>query len=240
MRRKHAPGKSRAIRPARLELDARTCRTRRIQRARGRLRLAVHVAPGYFPGMDEPDNDDVTLLLQRWREGDAEALDRLLPQVYADLRRIAAGLLRAHPEHATLQTTALVNDVLLRLLGKPPSAFNDTAHLLNASARMMRHALVDRARRAATDKHGGGWSRADFEAALEMPVADGADVQSLDRALDELAEVDERMAKGVELRWFVGLEVAEIAAALGITERTAYRDWCTAREWLRTRLDAIA
>lgn len=188
--------------------------------------------------MDETANDGVTQLLHRWKEGDPGALDRLLPQVYADLRRIAAGLLRAHPGHATLQTTALVNDVLLRLLGKPPSAFTDTAHLLNASARMMRHALVDRARRAASDKHGGGWSRADFEAALEMPVADGVDVQTLDRALDELAEVDERMAKGVELRYFVGLEVGEIAAVLGITERTAHRDWCTAREWLRTRLDA--
>lgn len=190
--------------------------------------------------MTAQDDDRVTQLLHRWREGDAGALDRLLPQVYADLRRLAASLLRTHPGHGTLQTTALVNDVLLHLLGKPPSAFNDTAHLLNAAARMMRQALVDRARRAATDKHGGGWSRADFEAALEVPVADGADVQSLDRALDELAEVDERMAKGVELRWFVGLEVAEIAAVLGITERTAYRDWCTAREWLRTRLDAIA
>ena len=189
-----------------------------------------------------PDHDDarVTALLQRWSEGDADALDRLLPHVYADLRRLAASLLRTHPGHATLQTTALVNDVLLRLLGKPPTAFNDTAHLLNAAARMMRQARGDRARRAASDKHGGGWNRADFDAALDVPIADGVDVQSLDRALDELAEVDERMAKGVELRWFVGLEVAEIAAVLGITERTAYRDWCTAREWLRTRLDAIS
>ncbi len=189
-----------------------------------------------------PTDDDarVTELLQRWSDGDADALERLLPQVYADLRRLAASLLRTHPGHATLQTTALVNDVLLRLLGKPPSAFNDTAHLLNAAARMMRQALVDRARRAATDKHGGSWSRADFDAALDVAMPDSIDVQSLDRALDDLAQVDERMAKGVELRYFVGLEVAEIAAVLGITERTAYRDWCTAREWLRTRLDATA
>lgn len=189
-----------------------------------------------------PIRDDarVTELLQHWSDGDASALDRLLPQVYTDLRRLAASLLRTHPGHATLQTTALVNDVLLRLLGKPPSAFNDTAHLLNAAARMMRQALVDRARRAATDKHGGSWSRADFDAALDVAMPDSIDLQSLDRALDDLAEVDERMAKGVELRYFVGLEVAEIAAVLGITERTAYRDWCTAREWLRTRLDATA
>jgi len=184
--------------------------------------------------------DNVTLWLQRWHEGDETAFDQLLPQVYADLRRLAAGLLRTYPGHATLQTTALVNDVLLRLLGKPPAAFNDTAHLLNAAARMMRQVLVDRARRQATDKHGGTWSRIDFDAALDVAAPDSFDVQALDHALDELAEVDERIAKGVELRWFVGLEVAEIAAVLGITERTAYRDWCTAREWLRMRLDAPA
>lgn len=184
--------------------------------------------------------DNVTLWLQRWHEGDEAALDHVLPQVYADLRRLAAGLLRTHPGHATLQTTALVNDVLLRLLGKPPAAFNDTAHLLAAAARMMRQVLVDRARRGATDKHGGAWSRIDFDAALDVAAPDAVDVQALDRALDELAEVDERIAKGVELRYFVGLEVAEIARVLGVTERTAYRDWCTAREWLRTRLDAPA
>lgn len=181
-------------------------------------------------------NDSVTSYLQQWRAGDARALDRLLPFVYADLRRIAAGVLRATPGHATLQTTALVHDVLLRLLGRAPMEFQDTTHLLNASARMMRQVLVDRARMAATDKRGGRWLRDDFTAALDLPIPEGTDLDALDDALGELERAHERMARVVELRYFVGLEVAEVAAALGIAERTARRDWIAAREWLRERL----
>lgn len=185
-------------------------------------------------------NDNVTQWLQRWRDGDAQALERLLPLVYADLRRIAAGLLKSTPGHATLQTTALVHDVLLRLLGREPAQFENTAHLLNASARMMRQVLVDRARKALSEKRGGGWLRDDFEAALELPIPDRTDLAALDRALDELESAHERMARVVELRYFVGLEVEEIAATLGINERTARRDWVAAREWLRDRLEQPA
>jgi RNA polymerase sigma factor (TIGR02999 family) len=190
--------------------------------------------------MDERAADCVTLWLQRWRAGDAEALERLLPFVYADLRRIARGMLRSAPGHPTLQTTALVHDVLLRLLDRAPGDFQDTSHLLNASARMMRQVLVDRARRNASAKRGGGWLRDEFEAALELPIPDRTDLAELDQALDELESVHERMARVVELRYFVGLEVEEIANALGINERTARRDWVAAREWLRDRLDLPA
>lgn len=190
--------------------------------------------------MTEPANDSVTRLLQRWSEGEPAALDRLLPLVYADLRRIAAGLLRSTPGHATLQTTALVHEVLLRLLGRERVQFESGAHLLNASARMMRQVLVDRARKASTEKRGGRWQRNDFTDALELPIPDGTDLAALDRALNELESMHERMAKVVELRYFVGLEVAEIATALDINERTARRDWVAAREWLRDRLQAQA
>lgn len=190
--------------------------------------------------MTETGGDQVTQWLQRWRDGDAQALERLLPLVYADLRRIAAGLLKSTPGHATLQTTALVHDVLLRLLGREPAQFDDTAHLLNASARMMRQVLVDRARKAHSDKRGGGWLRDDFEAALELPIPDRTDLAALDAALDELESVHDRMARVVELRYFVGLDVAEIAATLGVNERTARRDWVAAREWLRDRLERPA
>ncbi|MEO7065167.1 MAG: ECF-type sigma factor, partial [Dokdonella sp.] len=95
--------------------------------------------------MAETASDSVTQWLQRWSEGDSAALDRLLPLVYSDLRRMASRELRGSSGHATLQTTALVHDVVLRLLGRPPSAFESTAHLLNASARMMRQVLIDRA-----------------------------------------------------------------------------------------------
>jgi RNA polymerase sigma factor (TIGR02999 family) len=185
------------------------------------------------------DSDDsVTRLLDRWRDGDRAALDRLLPLVYADLRRIAAGMLRAHAGHATLQTTALVHDVLLRLLDRPAADFQDTAHLLNAAARMMRQILVDRARAAMAVKRGGGWLRDDFTAALELPIPEGTDLDELDQALDELESFDPRMASVVELRYFVGLGMSEVAGVLGVTERTVQRDWAGARAWLKDRLDA--
>lgn len=178
----------------------------------------------------------ITQLLHRWRDGDAAAIDRLLPLVYADLRRIAARQLSAHDGHSTLQTTALVNDVLLSLLDRPASAFENTSHLLNAAAQMMRQHLVNRARDAAAIKRGGGWLRDDLDDALELPIPDDTDLIELDQALNELGEFDSRMAGVVELRYFVGLGMAEIAATLGVTERTAYRDWVSAQAWLRERL----
>lgn len=183
---------------------------------------------------------NVTHLLHQWGDGNPQALERLLPLVYTDLRRMAANLLRATPGHATLQTTALVHDVLLRLLGRAPTEFENTAHLLNASARMMRQVLVDRARRASSEKRGGMWMRDDFAEALELPIPEGTDLAALDRALDDLESAHPRMANVVELRYFVGLEVTEVAVTLGINERTARRDWVAAREWLRDRLEQSA
>lgn len=176
-------------------------------------------------------------MLQRWSEGESGALDRLLPLVYADLRRMAANLLRAHSGHSTLQTTALVHDVLLRLLNRPSADFESTAHLFNASARMMRQILVDRSRATHAEKRGGGWQRDDFTAALELPIPEGTDIDALNAALTDLEAFDERMAKVVELRYFVGLTTIEIAGLLGVAERTAHRDWVAARAWLRDRLE---
>jgi RNA polymerase sigma factor (TIGR02999 family) len=187
--------------------------------------------------MADTSTDRISRWLQDWRQGDAQALERLLPLVYADLRRIARGTLRSTPGHPTLQTTALVHDVLLRLLGRDAADFEDPAHLFNASARMMRQLLVDRARKAHSAKRGGGWLRDEFEAALELPIPDRTDLAMLDHVLDELESAHPRMSQVVELRYFVGLEVEEIASALGINERTARRDWIAAREWLRERLD---
>lgn len=186
--------------------------------------------------MGNATGDSVTLWLERWRDGDPVALDRLLPLVYADLRRVAASVLRTTPGHVTLQTTALVHEMLLRLLGRAPAEFQSGGHLLNAAARMMRQVLVDRARMATAGKRGGEWRRTDFAEAVELQIPDGADLIALDRALAELEAMDERMAKVVELRYFIGLEVPEVAAALGVAERTAQRDWIAAHEWLRQRL----
>ena len=185
--------------------------------------------------MDTPD--DITQLVQRWSAGDTAALDALVPQVYADLRAIARRELHGHRGHQTLQPTALVNDVLLKLIDRDaPQALHSRAHLYNTAARMMRQLLVDRARSAAADRHGGGWLRDDFTRALELPIPEQTRLPELDAALDELAKLEPRMAQVVELRYFIGLSVAEVAAMLELEERTVYRDWAAARAWLKDRL----
>lgn len=178
----------------------------------------------------------MTALLARLRAGERSALDGLLPLVYADLRRIASSQLRRHEGHATLQTTALVHDVLIRMLDRPTADFESTAHLLNSAARIMRQLLVNRARDAGAQKRGGGWLRDALVESLELPIPDQTDLIELDQALNELEAFDARMAKVLELRLFVGLGMAEIAASLDIVERTAHRDWVTALAWLKSRL----
>ena len=188
--------------------------------------------------MPASHTDPTTLLLRRWREGDHDALDLLLPRVYADLREIAARQLSRHEGHETIQPTALLHDVLLRLLDREPASFESTAHLLNAAARMMRQHLVDRARAAMAEKRGGGWLRDELAQQMELPIPEDSDLVDLDRALTELARFDARMAQIVELRYFVGLNVGEISAALGTSDRTVQRDWLLAQAWLRDRMGA--
>ena len=181
--------------------------------------------------------DDITRLVQRWSAGEPGALERLLPHVYAELRRLARIQLGRRNGHDTLQPTALVNDVLLKLIDRErPQALESGAHLYNTAARMMRQMLVDRARSAAADRHGGGWLRDDFTRALELPIPEQTRLPELDEALTELARLEPRMAQVVELRYFIGLGVAEVAAMLGLEERTVYRDWAAARAWLKDRL----
>ena len=189
--------------------------------------------------MQETGNTgEATVLVQRWSAGDGKALEQLLPLVYADLRAMARRELHGHRGHETLQPTALVNDVFVRLLGSEQAQLQSRAHLFNAAARIMRQLLVDRARKAASEKHGGLWRRDDFTQALNLPIPDETHLPELDAALSELAKIDERMAKVVELRYFVGLSVAEVAQLLEVEERTIYRDWAAARAWLRDRLSA--
>ena len=181
--------------------------------------------------------DDITQLVQRWSAGDGEALERLLPMVYAELRRLARIQLGRQQGHETLQATALVNDVLLKLIDRDaPQRLESRAHLYNTAARMMRQLLVDRARSASADKHGGGWLRDDFTHALDLPIPEQTRLPELDAALSELAVLEPRMAQVVELRYFIGLSVAEVAAMLELEERTVYRDWAAARAWLKDRL----
>lgn len=185
-----------------------------------------------------PSDDDVTHWLRRWHEGDAVALEHLLPQVYDELRRMAARELRGHRNHDTLQPTALVNEVFARLLGAGSVDLVSRKHLFTTASKLMRQTLVDRARAQSREKRGGGeLQRVELLETLALPIEPRTDLLALDSALGALAELDPRMAQVVELRYFTGLEVSEVATLLDVDERTVYRDWAMARAWLRQRLD---
>ncbi|MGQ0798655.1 MAG: ECF-type sigma factor [Pseudomarimonas sp.] len=180
---------------------------------------------------------DITQLLRRWHAGDSAALDGLLPQVYRELRQLAAHALRGHLHHETLQPTALVNEVFARLLGAGQVDICNRKHLFTTAAKLMRQTLIDRARAQLREKRGAGqWQRVDYIEALALPIEANTELPALDEALTALAALDARMAQIVELRYFVGLEVAEVAHLLEVDERTVYRDWAMARAWLRHRM----
>ncbi len=184
----------------------------------------------------DPVNSDITGLLQTWAAGDAKSFEALLPQVYDELRRLAAYELRGHRGHDTLQPTALLHDVFVRLLGASALDISNRKHLFTMAAKLMRQVLIDRARARQRDKRGGGWQRVELIDALDLPLDEDVDLLDLDQALAALERLDARMATMVELRYFVGLEVSEVASLMEIDERTVYRDWAFARAWLRQRL----
>lgn len=177
-------------------------------------------------------SSEVTQLIRQWQAGEADALDRLLPLVYADLRAMAARLLARENRQATLQPTALLHDVFVRLLGGGHVDIESSAHLFNTAGRMMRHILVDRAREAGAEKRGGDWQRVDLVDALQLPIPERTHLGLLDEAIDELEQIDARLARIVELRYFVGLSVEAIARIMEVDKRTIYRDWAFARAWL--------
>lgn len=181
--------------------------------------------------------DDPSQLVERWQAGDARALDVLLPLVYADLRTMAALKLSQHEVQVTLQPTALVHDVFIRLLSAKQIAINDGEHLLRLAGRTMRNILVDRLRERHSEKHGGEWRRVDLIDALELPIPEQTNIGLLDAAVTDLHQVDERLAQIVELRYFVGLSVPAVAAVLEIDKRTVYRDWAIAKAWLRKNME---
>lgn len=179
---------------------------------------------------------DVTVLIHRWQSGDPEALDSLIPLVYADLRLMAARLLDREYRQETLQPTALVHDLFVRMLDGHPGAIHDTPHLFNLAGRMMRHMLVDRAREADAQKRGGDWHRVDFVETLNLAIPENTDLGLLDEAIDQLEQIEPRLARIVELRYFIGLSVEAVARALTIDKRTVYREWAFAKAWLQTHL----
>jgi RNA polymerase sigma factor (TIGR02999 family) len=177
---------------------------------------------------------DVTRLLARWSRGEQEALDELLPLVYGELRRMAGRQLRAERQEHTLTPTALVHEAYLRLVGQRRTSWRSRAQFFAIAARLMRRVLVDHARARLADKRGGGLVVVPLEQAGDPEAAASplADVLAVDEALTRLAALDADQARLVELRFFGGLTVEEIAPLLGRSERTVKREWRLARAWL--------
>ncbi|HEX6833857.1 MAG TPA: ECF-type sigma factor [Rudaea sp.] len=183
-----------------------------------------------------PESTGITQLLREWRDGDAGALDRLVPLVYADLRRLAGGHLRREGA-ITLSSTELVHEVCLRLMG-PSVAWQDRAHFFAVSARQMRHILVDHARRKARHKRGGKAVAVTLSTDDVEEPASPPDVIALDMVLEQLGAVDARKRDVLELHYFGGLSYHEMAHVLAVSEATVDRDLRFAKAWLRQALRA--
>ena len=181
--------------------------------------------------MSESRIQSVTELLARWRAGDQQSLDRLVPIIYDNLRRLAHGYLRKERPGHTLQTTALVHEAYLELLKQKSVDIQNRAHFFAICAHLMREILVQYARRKRTAKRGGGY-KLSLNDALAVPTSRGVDLVALDDALNELAKLDPQQCRIVELRFFSGLSIEETALVLGVSPATVKRHWVTARLWL--------
>lgn len=187
--------------------------------------------------------DDLTGLLIEWRQGDEAALDKLTPLVYDEIRRIAHRYLQRERAGHTLQTTALVNEAYIRLAGAHNVAWQNRSHFFAVTAQVMRHILIDHARRRNYVKHGGESRQVALDDALASSEASlmsqprAAELLALDEALGELAKLDERKSRVVELRYFGGLSLDETAAVLEVSQMTVRRDWRAAKAWLYKRVN---
>lgn len=181
--------------------------------------------------------EEVSLLLKAWCGGDESVLDKLVPLVYDELRRIAHRHMVRERADNTLQTTALVNEAYLRLVGVKNVPWRDRAHFFALSAQLMRRILVDHARSRARVKRGGPAQKLSLDESLVIPVRKEANLVELDEALTSLAAVDARKAKAVELRFFGGLSVKDTAEVLGVSISTLMNDWKLAKVWLLRELD---
>lgn len=179
----------------------------------------------------------VTELLAAWRDGDEAALDRLLPHIEAELRRLARGYMKRERRGHTLQTTALVNEAFLRLTAARQLPWQDRAHFLGIFARLMRRVLVDHARARGYRKRGAGVQHVPLDEQLAASPDPSVDIVALDRALDLLAEADPRKSRVIEMRFFAGLSVEETAEVLHVSSDTVKRDWRLAKLWLLRELE---
>jgi len=196
-------------------------------------------SPGWYNAakvMATPETQ-VSSLLRQWSGGDEQALDRLVPIVYGELRRLAHYHLRCERPGHTLETTALVHEVYLRLCGPGDPQWQDRAHFFAVAARIMRRILVDYSRRRGAEKRGADAVHVPLVEALGIAAAERVDLAALDGALERLAAFDARKCQVVEMRFFAGLQAKEIAAVLKTTEATVRRDWTIAKAWLYRDLE---
>jgi RNA polymerase sigma factor (TIGR02999 family) len=183
------------------------------------------------------DMSDVTRILSQIELGDPQAAERLLPLVYDELRKLAAAKLSQEKPGQTLQATALVHDVYIRLVDvETAQHWNSRGHFFGAAAEAMRRILVENARSKAREKRGGDWKRVDFEELGLATSVSPEQLVALDDALERLAALDRLAGELVKLHYFAGLALEQAAAALGISTATAYRHWAYARAWLHTEL----
>jgi RNA polymerase sigma factor (TIGR02999 family) len=182
--------------------------------------------------LDQEPSSPVTQLLVRWRDGDRDALEALMPLVYDELRRLAHHYLRQERSDHTLQSTALVHEAYLRLAGQNPPQWQNRAHFFGIAAHIMRQILVEYARGRSAAKRGGSACRLTLDEAVALPQQMDVDVVQLDKALTGLAELDVQQSRIVELRFFAGLTIEDTSEVLGISPATVKRDWVTARAWL--------
>jgi RNA polymerase sigma factor (TIGR02999 family) len=189
--------------------------------------------------MPDDQSGQVTELLQHWKQGDEQALRALVPLVYKELRRLAHYHLQSERPDHTLQSTALVHEAYLRLLGGRPVELQNRAHFVAVASRLMRQILVDYARERRASKRDGG-CRIDVEYLDALPISGDAELLALNDALDELSRIDERQGKIVEMKFFGGLSAPEISEVLGLSRATVDRDWATARVWLHRQMSRTA
>lgn len=181
-------------------------------------------------------NHSVTQLLEEWNSGDQEALDKLMPLIYAELRKMAKRYMSQQNPGHTLQTTALIHEAYLRMVNQKEKHFENRAHFFGVAAQAMRHILVDYARARQADKRGGGARPISLEEAALVTQERAAEMVAFDDALKELETLSKRQTRVVELRYFGGLSVDETATALQVSPDTVMRDWSMAKTWLHRAL----
>jgi RNA polymerase sigma factor (TIGR02999 family) len=199
-------------------------------------RIGAGARKTWFRNLMPQSPQNVTQLLVGWSNGDKEALDKLVPLVYDELRKQAARYLRRERVGHTLQTTALIHEAYIRLVDQKNVRWQNRAHFFGIAAQLMRRILVDHARSKGRAKRGGSNIRVSLSQAELKSAGQNLDIVAIDEALERLAKIDEQQSKIVELRFFSGLTVEETAAVLSISPATVKRDWSVARAWLHREI----